>query len=626
MLQTIHDKAKGWIAYAIVGLITIPFALFGINQYFEGGGKMAAATVNGEEIQVQQVQNALLEMKQQFGGQLPAGLSEDALKTAALDSVINQTLLRQKIQADGYRASNQEVAQTIAEIPAFQKDGKFDKATYENFLKVQRRDPGEFEIRVRDDLSQQQLRNAVMDTAFVPKTEAENYQALRNQQREVEVFTLKAADFKTQLKITNEEIAKYYDAHKASYMTDEKLKVAYVDLKRDDLAAKVKVDEGILKQWFNDNADHYVQPEERTASHILVAVDDPAKDAEAKKKIDELYANLQAKKQTFEEIAKANSDDKLTAEKGGLIGAVVAGDWGPEFEKAVNALKVGETSAPVKTEAGYEIIKVSEIKPAVKQTFEQARTAVEEDYRRDQADKEFTDKADQIQKLAYENEGDLAPVAKAIGLTVQQSDWFTRAQGQGIATDEKVRTAAFSDDVKAGKNSDLLELADGHAVIIRMINQETPAQKPLESVREDILTVLGDEGSRKLAASKGDELFKKISTAQSWTALKDSGVGAEENVQKAGFIGRMDNKLAVDVVQKAFTMNQPAAGKMTWDKVTLPAGDVAIIALKAVKAGDTKIEAGQDAIYGQSAGMRELSAVFQALRESAEIETHPENL
>ena len=248
MLQTIHDKAKGWIAYAIVGLITIPFALFGINQYFEGGGKMAAATVNGEEIQVQQVQNALLEMKQQFGGQLPAGLSEDALKTAALDSVINQTLLRQKIQADGYRASNQEVAQTIAEIPAFQKDGKFDKATYENFLKVQRRDPGEFEIRVRDDLSQQQLRKAVMDTAFVPKTEAENYQALRNQQREVEVFTLKAADFKTQLKITNEEIAKYYDAHKTSYMTDEKLKVAYVDLKRDDLAAKVKVDEGILKQ------------------------------------------------------------------------------------------------------------------------------------------------------------------------------------------------------------------------------------------------------------------------------------------------------------------------------------------------------------------------------------------
>ena len=76
MLQTIHDKAKGWIAYAIVGIITVPFALFGINQYFEGGGKLAAAVVNGEEITVQAVQNALVEMKQQFGGQLPPGMDE----------------------------------------------------------------------------------------------------------------------------------------------------------------------------------------------------------------------------------------------------------------------------------------------------------------------------------------------------------------------------------------------------------------------------------------------------------------------------------------------------------------------------------------------------------------------
>ncbi len=165
--------------------------------------------------------------------------------------------------------------------------------------------------------------------------------------------------------------------------------MAYLELKRDDLAAKVAVDDAALKTWFEDNADHYAQPEERIASHILVSVEDPAKDADAKKRIDALYAEIKAGTRTFEDIARADSDDKISAEKDGQIGAMVAGDWGPEFEKAVSALKAGEMSAPVKTEAGYEIIRVTEIKPAKPKTFEEARAAVEADYRKDLADKEF---------------------------------------------------------------------------------------------------------------------------------------------------------------------------------------------------------------------------------------------
>lgn len=627
MLQTIHDKAKGWIAYAIVGLITIPFALFGINSYFEGGGKLVAATVNGEEIPVQAVQNALLELKQQFGGQLPPGMDDEILKNTALESVINQTLLQQKLRDEGYRASDQEVQQAIAAIPAFQKDGKFDLETYNNFLKMQRRDPHEFEFQVRGDLSHQQLRNAVLDTAFLPKAEAEQYQSLRNQQRDIELFTLKTADFQNQVQVTDEQIAQYYEQNKASFMTDEKVQLAYLELKRDDLAAAVKVDEATLKTWFEENASHYVKPEEHIASHILVSVDDPAKDADAKKRIDALYAEIQEGKRTFEEIARTDSDDKLAAEKDGLIGSIVAGDWGPEFEKAVFALKAGETSEPVKTEAGYEIIRVSEVKPVVQKTFEQARADVEADYRKEQADKEFLDKAETLGQVAYEQDGDLAPAAKATDLKVQQTDWLTRAQGQGIAADEKVRSAAFNDDVlKSGKNSDLLELGDGHAVVIRVVNHEAAAQKPLDEVKEEIRTSLLSQEARKLTAQKGEELLKALQEKQSWAVLTEKGFGSEDTVEKLGLVSRTDNKLAPEVADQAFAMNHPAEGKASWSSAAMANGDYTIISLKAVKPGATALDENAQALYDQTIGQRELSAMLQGLRETAEVVTHPENL
>lgn len=628
MLQTIHDKAKGWVAYAIVGLITVPFALFGINQYFEGGGKRVAAVVNGEEIPLQAVQNAFLDLKQQLGGQLPAGMDETALKTTALDSVINQTLMQQKIREGGYRASNQEVQTTIAGLNVFHKDGQFDKATYENLLKIQGRDPAQFEADVRTDLSQQQLRGAVIETAFLPKAAVEQYDALRNQQREVEILTLKAADFQSQAQVSDEQVAQYYEQNKASFMTDEKVQLAYLELNRDQMATAVNIEESTLKAWFEDNAEHYVKPEEHIASHILLSVSDPSQDAQAKQRIDALYAELQAGTRSFEDIARAESTDKLSAEKGGLLGPIVSGDWGPDFEKAVFALKAGETSQPVKTESGYEIIRVSEIRPAVPKTFEEARETVEADYRREQADKLFAEQAEKVQTLAYEQEGDLAPAAQAIGMNVQQTDWLSRNQGQGIAANPKVREAAFSDDVlTSGKNSDLLELADGHAVVVRLINREPAAQKPLDAVRDDIRTSLLNQEARKLVAQKGQELLKALRTAQSWAALTAAGIAAESAVEKPGLVSRQDSKLAAEITGELFAMNHPAEGQPVWSSVVLGNGDYVVLSLKAVKAGESQTQtAGAETLYRQSAGLRELEALLQGLRETADIETHPENL
>lgn len=626
MLQSIRDNAKGWIAYLIVGIIIVPFALFGINQYFEGGGELNAAIVNGEKIPVRDVQNQLRQLQQQFGGQLPEGM-EESLKQTALETAINQKLVEQKIREDGYRASNEEVREAIATIPVFQKDGKFDPETYSAFLQMQGQSPAGFELQVRNDLSRQQLQAAVMDTAFIPKAEMETYQALRNQQREVETFTLKTADFSDQVQITDEQIAGYYEQNKAAFMTEERVQLSYVEVKSDALASDVAVDEATLQAWFEENADRYVQPEERIASHILVSVEDPSKDAAAKERIDALYAEIQAGSRTFEEVASTDSDDKLAAEKQGQIGAIFAGDWGPEFERTAFSLPAGEMSEPVKTEAGYEIIRIDEVKPAVQKTFAESRAEVESDYRREQAEEAFLDKAETIGRIAYEQDGDLAPAAEAVGLSVQQTDWMTRLQGAGIATNAAVRDAAFSDDVlNAGKNSELLELGDGHAVVVRIANHEPARQKPLDDVREDIRTILLAQEARTMTAQKGEELLEKLKAGSSWDALNSSGLGDATSVQKPGLVGRHDGKLVPEVAEQAFAMNKPADGQVSWSSVAQANGDYTIIALRSVKAGEATLDEGAKAIYGQSIGSRELNAFLQTLREEADVETFPGNL
>jgi len=255
MLQNIHDKAKGWVAYAIVGFIAIPFTLFGISSYLGGSNSLVAAVVNGEEIPVQQVQNTVVQQRQRlsqmFGGKIPPSFDDNSIKQQALEQIVNETLLRQESRANGYRASNQEVYNTISEIPAFQKNGVFDPKTYELLLASQRRNKAGFEAEVRESLSNQQFSQALSKTAFLPSSEASRYQMLQNQTREVETYTLKKSDFNSDVGISEDEAKSYYESNISKFMTAEKVKLSYIELKQSDLAKTVEVNEDALQAFYD---------------------------------------------------------------------------------------------------------------------------------------------------------------------------------------------------------------------------------------------------------------------------------------------------------------------------------------------------------------------------------------
>ena len=636
MLQTINDKAKGWVAYTIVGLIAVPFALFGISSYLDGGsGGLVAAKVNGEEIPVQQVQGIVLQQRQRlaqmFGGNLPPNMSEDVIKNQALDQVVNEVLLRQEAEKNGYRASNQEVYNTISEIPAFQKNGQFDPQTYETLLVSQRRNKSEFESQIRDSISNQQFTQAVTSAAFVPQSLLEKYQGLQNQTRDVETFTLKGSKYESEISVSEDEIKSEFDTNSKNYMTREKVMLSYVLLKQDDIAATVSTDDDTLKLVYQDNISRYLDPEQRKLAHILVKITDDNKD-EAKAKAQALYGQIKSGEKTFEELAVSASDDELAVTKNGEIGLIGQGEMGVQFDTAAfsPALLNGAMSEVVETEAGFEIIKVLDVVAAKTKTFEEVKSEVKALYQKEEAEKLFIEQADRLQTLAFENDSSLDEAADAVGMKVLTSEWIeknanTPPNVENPLLSPKVINAAFGDEVlNGGKNSELIELDPKNVVVIRLQDHQLPKPKELDDVKDNITTLLSANKLKALLVEKGDAALKALSGSGSWSSLEDIGA-TEENIQKNAGIKRNDTTLSSAVVSKIFSMQKPENGN-SFDKAILPNGDYVIVTLSKVVDDTSEIDEQLQQNFSQSMASRERAAVIAALREKAEVELFTENI
>lgn len=640
MLQNIHDKAKGWVAYAIVGFIAIPFTLFGIGSYLGGGESLIAATVNGEEIPVQEVQNSVLQQRQRlaqmFGGSLPPGFDDNSIKQQALEQIVTRTLLRQESETHGYRASNDEVIATISEIPAFQVDGKFDTETYERLLAGQRRNKAGFEAEIRESLTQQQFSLAVKDAAFLPASKLSRYKSLLNQTRDIETYTLKKSDFSSSITVSEDEKKTYFESNAKQFMTPEKVKISYVELKQEDIAKALDVSDDALQAFYDENADRYREPEQLKVAHILVKIDEKSEGGDVKKAEEKAQARAQsivdqisAGTKTFEELAATDSDDTFSAKKGGEIGFIAKGDMGPLFEKAAFSLKKGAVSEPIKAEAGFEIIKLLDVKEQKQKSFADVKAEIEKAYRAEQAEKVFQDNSETLQTLAFENEGSLDEAADAVGLKVKSSDWISKGvapKSIDLLASPKLIAAAFSDDVLIqGKNSELIEIDGGTVAVIRLLEHKRPEQKPMSDVSEQIKNALTDQKLRKVLIEKGELVLKGLKEKGDWTAVEAIG-GSVDKVEKLAGVGRRDTKLSPVLLGKVFSMQKPKEGKKTFDNTILPEGDYVLIGLSAVNEGESKEDDGSQERFIQMLGSREHSVMLKALREQAEVELFLDNI
>jgi peptidyl-prolyl cis-trans isomerase D len=584
MLQSIHDKLKGWLAYVVLGAIGLVFVFWGINWTLSAPNYVAK--VNGTEISPNEVrqtyQQQLAQVERQSNGPLDEAMRNE-IKRRVLDEYVNSEALVTRADKLGYRVSDEELLAEMARVPAFQVDGKFDKAHALAILNAQGRSVAEIEGMFLRDVKLRQLDTALSVSSFATPTEAREFRALTRQQRELTWVTLAAAKYAEKAVSDAAVIKAYYEAHKSEYMTPETVNLRYVELSLSDLSAKVSVDDAQLKAYYDEQKaktpERFSQEEQRRVRHILLPVNDPKEDAAVRAKAEGILKRAQAG-EDFAKLAKEFSQDPGSANQGGDLGWSERKVFVGPFADAAFGMKVDEIKGPVKTQFGYHILKLDGIQPPAVKSFEQAKSELETEYRRNEAERLFNNTQDQLADAALQNTTDIDMVAKKAGLAVQEIANFSRNEGGGaLGKVPAVIEAAFSQDVLDGRLSPIVEVDKGRGVVLKATDHKLPQQKPLEAVQGEVVAAWKKQRGTELAQTAAAEAVKRLNAGESFeTVAKSLGLA----LQAPKFFARSDQDVPMEIRTSAFGAPKPSQ-KPIYENVELANGDAVVFAFSAVR-------------------------------------------
>jgi len=526
MFDFVYRKKR--LVQVILALITLPFAFFGVDYYFRGGGSATeVARVGGETISQVEFANAISDqqdrMRQSAGKDYdPTVFSNPEVRYSMLEQLIGQRVLDQQVRRGNLRVSDAQLAQFIGELAPFQEDGKFSRAKYEQLLISQNMTPLAFEQRVRQELTVAPLQEPIANGNITATSNIERYLALLDQQRQVAVATVPADAYLKDVKIDDAAVKAFYDANQGVFQVPDEVKIEYLVLTPESLTGQITVDPAEVKKQYDDNVKQYTKAEERQASHILVAVKPDATEADkaaAKQKAEALAASARKTPAKFAELAKQNSQDPGSAGQGGDLGSFARdGSMVKPFEDAVFSGRQGDIVGPVQTDFGWHIIRITGVKPGKTQSLDEARPQIEQDLKRQKATRKFVEAADQFQNLVYEQADSLQAAAKGLNLEVKTTPMLTRAQVQALAQNSpKFVQAVFSaESLQAKRNTEALEVAPNTLMAARVIDYKPATTRPFDDVKVEI--------RRQLERNAASELAQK--TAKEKLALLEQGKDA----------------------------------------------------------------------------------------------------
>ena len=630
MLQSIRDRAQGIIVWTIVGLIIITFALFGLSSYLSGTAKAVVATVNGVEISetelLREYQNAQQRLQQMLGANYRADLfNEQIMKEQVLEGLIQRELINQQLDAENYHVAPQQVLATLQQMPAFQDtNGEFSAENYRRVLSVQGIPAELFEMQLARDIANEHLRNGIVRSTFVTEAEGQRYQSLQEQQRKIGYLRIPQQRYLEKITVSDAEISAFYEQYADEFRTPEEVSVDYIELNLADLAKQFEIGDAELRDYYEQHQENYVsQQEQRKVRHILVKVDADVNDEAARKQIESLATRVQ-NGEDFAAIAKAESQDPGSAAQGGDLGFISLGIMDKAFEQAAFQLAQNQLSQPIRTRFGYHLIEVTDIKPVELTPFDEAKVLIRKDLQTQQAEQRFYEEVDKLNNLSYEIPDSLIPVAEQLGLQVKQSPLFTASGGEGLFSNDRIVSAAFSEEVlQQNRNSELLEISDTHVVVLHLREHKAASQRPLDQVRELIAGRLKQQQAREMADQDAQTALARLAAAE---APEQVAAAYQQKWQDAGFIKRQaseTDKLNDQIREAAFSLPRPKDNQPELTNLILPGGDAVVVALYSVQDGEPSTDGQALQAIGQQlaniSGQIEYSAFLAYLQSQADI-------
>jgi peptidyl-prolyl cis-trans isomerase D len=614
MLQKLRDKTSGWIAGTVLGLLTIPFAFFGMEQYLHQTNATWVAKLEAppawwagaphwwpasrlwqsEEIGAdefrQRFEQERQAARQQQGDAFDARDFESKdNKRKVVDTMIDERVLKMMAARDGIVVGDAQVRREIESIPAFQVGGKFNPQQYQQVLasQVPQRSPVQFQQLVRDDLERTLIPQQVADSGFATDAEVDAVLRLIDEKRDVSIAVMPAPSPDAGA-VGAADIQRWYDAHASEYMAPETVALEYVDIDGSALSPPPAGDD-VLKQRYEQEKARFQEPEQRLTSHILVKVAKdatPAAQAAAKARAEAIAAEARAPGADFAALARKDSEDTGSKAAGGDLGWVVKGMMVKPVEDALFAMQQGDIVGPVKTEFGWHVLQLRQVKPGRQTPFEDARAQLATEQADADRERMFNDLTGKLVDQVYRNPTSLASAAKAANLPVQQTAPFARGAGAGIAANQAVQRAAFSDAlIQDGTVSDPIEIAPNHSVLIRVVAHEAAHRKPLSAVATEVIAAIRNDRAAKAAKAAADALVAEIRGGKAF----DAAVGAH-GLAATNVPGMTRGLPIPDAAssEAVFSAPAPDAGKTTVGRKVLDDGRIVVYQVNRVVPGDPK--------------------------------------
>jgi len=578
MLQNMRERFTGPSALVILGLIVVPFVFVGVSSPLIGAGY--AAKVDGDEISLPAFENAW----QNQVAQNPDFLSypqqyQNLLREQILNRLIRDRLVVGYLNKSGMRIHESAVTDLIQQIPAYQVDGVFSMEQYRTALQLEGRSAQELEATVAQSLRQYQLQQAIALTAFVTPAEYRRYLNLFAEQRQITVATISFEGTKESVEISGEEISEFYETRQEEFFTDETVDLEYLEIRRDQLAEKVEINEDDLQLHYEGARNRYLQDEQRRASHILIPFGED--EEAAREQVNALTARINAG-EPFDDLAKQYSKDGTTSNNGGDLGLKPQSQMLPALGNAIFSMREGEVRGPVKTDFGFHVVRLDEIAEGGPLPLEQVRAELERELRERQADTDFRELENVVSEAMFAAM-DMQTMAAEVGLEVQSASGYTRDGGEPFGANQAAIDAIFDSRVlNDGEVSDIVEIDANRSVVVRVAQHHQAALKTLDAVSEQIRGALKSARAQEIIADKSQELQAMLGRGDD---IIEAAATVDASVAPATVVGRTDRTVDQRLLAAVFRSKKPVDGKPEAGAAITATGDYAVFSLSAVAPG-----------------------------------------
>jgi peptidyl-prolyl cis-trans isomerase D len=623
MLENIRESSQGLTAKIILGFIILTFAVAGIGSY-NNSVDTSVADVNGEKISQDEFNKAYQaqrnRMAQQFGEMFET-LSADPsymsnFRNSVVDNLINQKLVDQNSEALAIRVADQRIKSTIRNMPEFQVDGVFDNNRYLAMInQAGFYQSSDFRDYLRTEMTRRQLTQALVTSEFSLPYQEDMYTALQNQQRDIRFATINSEQFKASIELSDEEVNDYYLANKSRFENQEQIKVNYITLDVNTIASTVVLTDADVEAYYKNNISQYSEEEQRRVAHILIEFGDD--EAAAKAKTEALLAKITTG-EDFATLAKESSADTFSGENGGDLDWIEAGVMDSAFDDAAFALTgIGSVSDVVKTDFGFHIIKLTDYKAKKVQSLAEVRDVIVAEAKNERAQDKYFELQQEVARLSFEFPDSLDDAAEAINATVETSDWLTRNVNTAPFNVSGVVDAAFSNIVVNEQlNSDIVEVSDSLAIVMRLNEYQAASVKPLAEVSAQIKNTLIAKKASEKAQTVADELLVAFKLGTDITEQL-AAIGATMEVKAA--IARIGSGLDASLAREAFKLPHPSESAISATTVNLSNGNLALLEVQAVNVGTAKDSPNLSQQLTQQLAQAAYLSYVESLKVDAEI-------